>query len=322
MLQPVGTATHRRDGVMPPTPEDLEPILAELDFAPAQYVTRLQGGSAPVYQLDLADGGRLVLKSFDRDHLMPRKDAYAAGLLADLDIVATRYLLVDDSFSRLPFRFALTTYVDGARARLFAEHPRYQDVMRQLGALAKKLHGITLPAFGDIPAEGGPARHASNVDYMRGYVDGSFARFLEYGGDPAMAATLRGIVERDFDAVVPHSGPPVFAHSDLQPHNILVVEDDGGLRLSGLIDFGNMRADSAPMDLAKTIFCTEHDTPGSTAAILEGYGPIDHPEPGKALAFYTTLHRLTMWSWLRRIGVLPSADAPSDIIDALRVTAA
>jgi Ser/Thr protein kinase RdoA (MazF antagonist) len=306
---------------MTPSPEELEPILVDLDVAPARHVTRMHGGSTPVYQVDLADGGRLVLKAFDRDHLLPRKDQYAAGLLAGLDIVATRYLLVDESLTRLPFRFALTTYVDGTRARLFADHPGYPTVMRQLGALARKLHGITLPAFGDIPAEGGPARHASNADYMRGYVDASFARFLEHGGEPLMTARLREVIERDFDAVVPHSGPAVFGHSDLQPHNILVVERDGALQLSGLIDFGNMRADSAPMDLAKTIFCTEHDTPGSTAAILEGYGPIDHPEPDKALAFYTTLHRMTMWHWLRKIGVLPVADAPSDIIVALRATA-
>lgn len=304
-----------------PTLTQLQPILTELSLAPAREITRFQGGSAAVYRLDLTDGTRLVLKTFDGDHLLPRKDEYASRLLEGLDIVATRYLLVDESLTRLPFRFALTTYVDGERAQLFAQHPGYPDVMRQLGALAKKLHGITLPAFGGIPAAGGPARHANNVDYMRGYVDGTFPFFLEHGGDPAMATTLRGLLERDFDAVVPQSGPAVFAHSDLQPHNVLVVERDGKLQLSGLIDYGNMRADSAPMDLAKTIFCTEHDTPGSTAAILEGYGPIDHPEPDKALAFYTTLHRLTMWSWLRKIGTLPTTDAPSDIIDALRATA-
>ena len=305
-----------------PTLDDLQPIVAGAGQAPVVAITRLPGGSAPVYRLDLADGTRLVLKSFGHDYLLPRKDQYAAGLLADLDIVATRYLLVDESLDRLPFRFALTTYVEGERAQVFAAHPDYQSVMRQLGALARKLHGIRLPAFGGIPTEGGPAEHATNVAYMRGYVDGTFAKFADHGGDPAMAATLRHAVERDFDAVVPHSGPAVFAHSDLQPHNIIVVERDGKLQLSGLIDFGNTRAESAAMDLAKCLFCTEHDTPGSTAAILDGYGPIDHPEPAKALAFYTTLHRFTMWHWLRKIGVLPSADAPSDIIDALRVTVA
>lgn len=307
---------------MQPSPEDLAPILAELDLAPVREITRFQGGSAAVYRLDLADDTRLVLKTFDGDHLLPRKDQYAAGLLENLDVVATRYLKVDESLSRLPFRFALTTYVDGERAQLFATHPDYQSVMRQLGALAKKLHGITLPAFGGIPAEGGAAQHADNVVYMRGYVDGTFERFVEHGGDPAMAGTLRRLVERDFDAVVPQSGPPVFAHSDLQPHNVLVIERDGKLQLSGLIDFGNMRAESAVMDLAKCIFCTEHDTPGSTAAILTGYGPINHPEPAKALAFYTTLHRLTMWFWLRKFGTLPTPDAPSDIVDALRATVA
>ena len=263
-----------------------------------------------------------MLKTFDGDHLLPRKDEYASRLLEDLDIIATRYLGVDESLTHLPVRYALTTYVEGERAQLFATHPDYQSVMRQLGALGKKLHSITLPAFGGIPAEGGAAAHADNVVYMRGYVDGSFERFLEHGGDPAMAATLRRMIERDFDAVVPQSGPAVFAHSDLQPHNVLVVESDGRLQLSGLIDFGNMRAESAVMDLAKCIFCTEHDTPGSTAAILDGYGAIDHPEPARALAFYTTLHRLTMWFWLRKIGILPSAEAPSDLIDALKVTVA
>lgn len=305
-----------------PTLAELRPILSELGLAPAGEITRFQGGSTAVYRLELTDGTRLVLKTFEGDHLLPRKDEYASRLLEGLDIIATRYLRVDESLTHLPVRYALTTYVEGERAQLFAAHPDYQSVMRQLGALARKLHGITLPAFGGMPAEGGRARHASNVDYIRGYVHGTFPFFLEQGGDPAMATALRRLLERDFDAVVPQSGPAVFAHSDLQPHNVLVVERDGKLRLSGLIDYGNMRAESAPMDLAKTIFCTEHDTPGSTAAILDGYGPIDHPEPAKALAFYTTLHRLTMWSWLRKIGTLPTPDAPSDIIDALRVTVA
>lgn len=301
---------------------DIRPILAELALPPAIGMSELAGGSSRVFRLDLEDETALVLKTFGADHLAPRKDAYAAGLLAGLDVPVTRYLLVDDSLGRLPFRYALTSYLEGTAAISFAGHPRYMDVFRQMGALARQLHSIRLPAFGNIPPEGGPARHASNVEYMHGYVDYVFPRFLEYGGDAVLAGKLRAIVERDFDAVVPESGPPVFAHSDLQPHNILVVERDGELNLSGLIDYGNVRADSAPMDLAKAIFCSEHDAPGSRAAILDGYGPVDYPRPEQALAFYTILHRLTMWYWLRHIGILPSVDAPNDIIPALELTAA
>jgi aminoglycoside phosphotransferase (APT) family kinase protein len=301
---------------------DLQPILAELGQAPAVAVSELTGGSSRVFKLDLADDTALVVKSFAADHLHPHKDAYASRLLDGIDVPVTRYLLVDESQTRLPFRFALTTYLDGQIATSFADHPGYMEVFRQLGAVARKLHAIELPAFGGIPARGGAAEHATNLAYMRGYVDGTFKHFVEFGGDPLMAEKLREIVERDFDAVVPHSGPAVFAHSDLQPYNILAREDGGRLELSGLIDYGNMRAESAVMDLAKAIFCSEHDAPGSTGPILDGYGPINHPEPQKALAFYMTLHRLTMWYWLRKIGVMPSADTPSDIIDALEATAA
>jgi aminoglycoside phosphotransferase (APT) family kinase protein len=301
---------------------DIQPVLTEVGQSPAVAVSELGGGSSKVFRLDLADGSALVLKSFAGDHLHPRKDAYAASLLDGIEVPVTRYLLVDDSRRRLPFRFALTTYLEGRIATSFANHPCYKDVFRQMGTLARKLHDIRLPAFGGVPTEGGSAKYGSNVDYIRAHVDGAFARFIEHGGDLALAGKLRQTIQRDFDAVVPLSGPAVFAHSDLQPNNILAVERDGELVLSGLIDFGNMRAESATMDLAKALFCSEHDAPGSTAAILEGYGDIDHPQAEKALAFYTLLHRLTMWSWLRRIGILPSADAPSDIHDALRLTAA
>ena len=99
-----------------PTLAELQPILAELGRPPVREITRFQGGTAAVYRLDLMDGTRLVLKTFDGNHLVPRKDQYAAGLLENLDIVATRYLRVDESLTHLPVRFALTTYIEGERA--------------------------------------------------------------------------------------------------------------------------------------------------------------------------------------------------------------
>ncbi|UJW85585.1 hypothetical protein [Devosia sp. SL43] len=70
--------------------------------------------------------------------------------------------------------------------------------------------------------------------------------------------------------------------------------------------------------MAKCLFCSEHEAPGSAQPILEGCGPIDHPDPTSALSFYTLLHRVIMWWFLRHIGVLPTPDAPSDIMDDLR----
>jgi Ser/Thr protein kinase RdoA (MazF antagonist) len=77
---------------------------------------------------------------------------------------------------------------------------------------------------------------------------------------------------------------------------------DGKLRLSGLIDFGNARAADRLCDLAKALFCSAHEDPGSTQPLLDGYGPINHPDPERALWLYTLSHRLSMWCWLTELG--------------------
>jgi aminoglycoside phosphotransferase (APT) family kinase protein len=129
---------------------------------------------------------------------------------------------------------------------------------------------------------------------------------------------LQSLAESQFDAIVPHSMGAVFAHDDLHPNNVLAVErPDGQLELSGLIDFGNAQAADAVFDLAKCLFCSAHEAPGCRGPMLEGYGPIDHPDPTGALRYYTLLHRVIMWWWLRHVGVIPSPDAPSDLIDDL-----
>ena len=298
--------------------DQLRPIMREMALADPVAIAPLSGGSTNVFRIDLEDAAAVVLKSFDAGHVAPHKDAYAAGLLADLALPTTRYLLIDESKTRLPFRFALTTYLPGEPAEVFAAHPAYPDLFRQIGALARTLHSVKLPAFGQLPDPTNP----DNANHIRGFADYSFTRFVEYGADVRLAARLRTIFDRDVDHIAGASIQPVFAHDDLHPGNILVTETNGQLAISGLIDFGNAQASASVTDLAKTIFICEHSAQDSAPAILEGYGPIDHPSPREALAFYTLLHRVTMWWWLRHIGVLPTVDAPSDIIPALELTAA
>ena len=303
---------------MQPTLADLQPILAGIGQPPVVAIAALKQQFGQVYRLDLEDGKSLVLKSFVVENISARKDAYAAGLVAHLDVPVTRYLLVDESMTRLPFSFAVTSYLEGAPATAFARHAGYRELLGQIGVLMKTLHGVTLPAFGELPE---PA-YTDNIGYVRDLADYAFPRFVEYGGGVTLAERLRNILDRDIDRVAGASTLPVFAHNDLHPNNILATERGGHLTLSGLIDFGNARASAGVMDLAKTIFMWEHDAPGCAPAILDGYGPIDHPSPREALAFYTLLHRVTMWWWLRHIGALPTADAANDIIPARERTAA
>jgi len=305
------------------TPEQLQPVLRSLGFADAVSLIPMTGGSSPVFRVDCADGEKLILKTYPDDRPWnPEKDAYAAGLLRDLGLPVTRYHLIDQTKARLPFRFALTNYLPGVPAEELKNDPGIADVYRQMGALIRRLHDVKMPGYGHVGARGVVAPVATNVDFMRAIITETFERFLHFGGDAALAEKLRRIVDARFDAVVPFSGGPVFAHDDVHPNNVLVVRDaEGRLELSGLIDFGNARAADAIYDLAKCIFCTAHHAPACRAPMLEGYGAIDHPDPEAALAYYTTVHRMMMWWWLRHIGEI-AAGEPNEIIDRLRETAA
>jgi Ser/Thr protein kinase RdoA (MazF antagonist) len=174
-----------------------------------------------------------------------------------------------------------------------------------------------MPAYGAFGADGIVRPVATNAEFVRGLAETAFERFLHFGGDPRLAEKLRHIVEVQFEAIVPQSAGAVFAHDDLHPGNVLFVErPDGRLELSGLIDFGNAQAADPVFDLAKCLFCSEHDAPGCATAIRAGYGAIPHPDPEAALWFYTLLHRVIMWWWLRHTGAI-AADTPAGLLDDL-----
>ena len=298
--------------------------LSPLGLGRITGVTQMSGGSSPAYRLDLTEGQAVVLRVYpDLPPHAPHKDAYASRLLEAIELPITRFLLIDETRSRLPFRFAVTNYLPGVAVGTLQRHADISDLYQQTGALLRKLHTISMPAYGAFDADGIVDPVSSNTEFMRRLIDHAFLRFAAQGANGTLADRLRAILVDGFDAVVPHSRGAVFAHDDLHPNNVLAVErPNGKLTLSGLMDFGNARAADAVFDLAKCLFCSEHDAPGCSSHILKGYGPIDHPHPAAALGYYMLLHRIVMWWWLRQIGVIPTPDSPSDIMDKLREEAA
>lgn len=298
--------------------------LSPLGLGEIQGVTPLVGGSSPAYRVDLADSQAVVLRVYP-DLLLhaPRKYAYASRQLEKIDLPVTRFLLVDETRSRLPFRFAVTNYLPGVTVGSLQRHIDINNLYRQTGALLRKLHSISMPAYGAFDAEGIVGPVSSNTVFIRRLIEDALFQFVAQGANGGLTGRLRAILVDGFDAVVPYSKGAVFAHDDLHPHNVLAVEaPNGKLTLSGLIDFGNARAADPVFDLAKCLFCSEHDAPDCASYILDGYGPVDHPHPAAALEYYTLLHRIVMWWWLRHIGVIPTPDSPSDIMDKLRNVAA
>ena len=296
----------------------LRPILADLGLSPPVAATELPGGSNRAIRLDLASGETVVLKTYDEvRRKMPVREAQMARLLADLDLPVTRYVAMDETCRRLPFRFAITNYLPGVGVGTLRDEPDVQDAYRQMGALLRQLHTVRLPAYGQFDETGVAVGVASNEAFVTNVAQHAFAQFRRHGGDAGLAVRLERIVADGMD-LARHSAGPVFAHDDMHPGNVLALrEGNGRLRLSGVIDFGNARAADAIFDLAKMLFCSEHEAPGCTAAMLAGYGPVDHPDPTAALWFYSLIHRVVMWWWLRHVGFIAEGDG-SQLIDDLR----
>ena len=178
-----------------------------------------------------------------------------------------------------------------------------------MGTALRQLHAVRLPAYGRFGANGLDAPVTANIDAVRARAAHGLARFRHFGAPEALAARIETTLDRHAGLATWSAGA-VFAHDDFHPNNVLVLRDGTGrLRLSGIIDFGDAFAGDAVSDLAKTLFCCEHDAPGSTPAILQGYGLVEHPNPALALWFYTMLHRVTVWWWLRQVGVIGQGEA-------------
>ncbi|MDR6291466.1 aminoglycoside phosphotransferase (APT) family kinase protein [Inquilinus ginsengisoli] len=272
---------------------------------------RLAGGSTEVYRIDLAgtDTRSLVLKIYpDEPIWQPAKETRVAGWLANLTPIVPRWLRVDESRAILPLRFALLTLLPGRPLRDHLRDPGIESVYRQAGELLRRLHAIPMKAYGYIIGDGIKAPRITNAEYMAEAFGDLFRRFRNLGGDADLVRRLEQFVEASSDLLAESPGP-VLCHDDFHQGNLLALSPLGGnLRLSGLIDFGNARAADRLFDLAKALFCCAHEDALSRQPLLDGYGPIDHPEPERALWLYTLFHRASMWCWLTKLGHDATAD--------------
>lgn len=286
----------------------------------ASGFARLQGGSTEVYRIDLAGDAPLVLKIYpDEPEWAPSKERLVAGWLKELTPPVPRWLRVDESRIILPQRFALLTLLPGRSLRHWMAEPDIENAYRQMGELLRRIHDVPMPAYGYLRGHGIDRPKSANPDYMTAAFDDVFRRFRDLGGDANLGRKLQQLAEGSFD-LLDESDGPVLCHDDFHQGNVLASRDDAsGLRLSGLIDFGNARAADRLFDLAKALFCSSHEDPRSHQPILEGYGRVDHPDTERALRLYTLFHRISMWCWLTRLGADAAAeDGPGGLVRDLR----
>jgi len=293
-------------------------IVAGLDSAlRANGFGRLHGGSTEVYRIDLEDGTEpLVLKIYrDEPVWAPAKEALVASWIGpDLGVPIPRWLRVDETRTVLPLRYALMTWLPGGIVRSLGGEPDIESLYRRMGVLLRRLHAIPMPAYGYVLAEGVFAPQPTNEAYMTAAFERMFRRFRRHGADETLARRLEAMARERY-GLLAHSPGAVLCHDDFQPGNLLSERGaDGELRLSGLFDFANALSGDPLSDLAKALFCSGHEDPRSVGPLLAGYGPLDRPDAEETLWLYTLYHRLTMWTFLTRLGDPSTAEGPAGLM--------
>lgn len=284
-------------------------------------IARLHGGSTDTYRIDFADGApALVLKIYaDEPQWAMKKEALVAEWIGDrIGIAIPRWIASDESRRFLPQRFAIMTLLPGVPVRSLIGAPDVDVAYRQMGALLKRLHGISMKAYGYIVGDGIRQPMSDNSEYMGSAFERAFRQFRELGGDTGLMQRLESEVAQRFE-VLAYSVGAVLCHNDLQQGNVLAARDTGagGLRLTGLIDFANAGAGEPLMDLALALFCCTHEDPRSREPLLAGYGQIQHPESETALWLYMLYHRVVMWTHLKRLSTQGRADDPVGLLQDL-----
>ncbi len=172
-----------------------------------------------------------------------------------------------------------------------------RGIIRQFGALIARLHQHALP--GDWP------------DEWHAFIRERLERAEEHHG---LGEPWRSWIRQQLAGFREPPLAPVLLHGDLTDDHLLLVEREGGWKLSGLIDFGDARLGHAYYDLIAPLACYTYGQPELSLELVRAYGL----EPSRPV-----LDSLTRYCLLHEFGKLGDclarfpADSPQAFYRAL-----
>ena len=121
-----------------------------------------------------------------------------------------------------------------------------------------------------------------------------------HGGDAALRRTVEEYVETHSDLLT-QVCTPVLCHDDYHEGNVLVAEEEGKWRVTGIIDVENAVSADPLLDIAKTDYYAIQANEAKREGFLAGYGrlPMNWRE---RVQLYKLYHALELWDWFAAVG--------------------
>ena len=292
---------------------------AHLSLALAQAIVQRHCTSGVVDGLELRRGGNIstvyevrciapdpsvILKIYpDAFHWKMEKELYVYRLLDRIEGLPTPSVLgSDDSKELLAQNYVLMTALKGQPLSSVATSLSaldLRDIYFQMGALLAKVHGVPFDVFGYITT-GVLSPHPTNEAYMRFQFQKKLAEFEALRGDATLGRTVAEYVETH-GGFLSHADAPALCHNDYHEGNVLVVEQDGAWRVTGIIDVENAVSADPLLDIAKTDYYAVRTDEAKREGFLAGYGQLP-PSWRERVSLYRLYHALELWDWFAAVG--------------------
>lgn len=242
--------------------EQVRSAVAEVLGYEVRRVTRLSGSVANQdFVVESVNDLRLVLKAGPETEIAA--EAWACGRLATVGVPVPLVLFSELGSARLGSAFLIAGFVAG-------EPTSDGDVIRDLGACFRRVHGEQLPGWGPVVISPGTVPNAcaaGRYSSWRGAVDASLAGVPQLVAAGILSKVLADNVRRAIDPL-DYDGPGVLLHNDLKPAHVFGRMDHGRGRLSAVIDWGDASVGDPAADLARLSMAGQ----AAMVAFLEGYG--------------------------------------------------
>lgn len=186
-------------------------------------------------------------------------------------------------------------------------------VIGDVGALLRRLHTVSGPAFGSLLEDG--RRWASGLEQLRHLCAETVDAYLAAGGRGPLAEGVRRLVDRHaahWDSDV----RPVLCHHDVNGGNVL-LGPGATPRVSGVVDFERTSWDDPMRDLSLTVLHLRHEEPETIPALLDAYGPLADGD-SQRLHVHVALRAMAEHTWVvtdRPQGWRQSADRLEDLVE-------
>ena len=209
-------------------------------------------------QVFVEDKRDRVLKLFHHEaETRCAREREAYGLLATTEVPVPTVCAAGHLSTGTPW--LLLSLVPGVRMDALGNQPARKrlELFDQLGEMLAALHGVDVDSADALHGPPATERFA-------------MAR-REVLAEPAAEKELFAVAGTLMSELEPVRFTPVLVHRDVSSRNVLVGDEDGRLRIQGLIDF-ELALIADPMeDMAKVAFKEFAATPGSRERFLRAY---------------------------------------------------